>query len=300
MSDNIDLNTIKRNTGAFSFVDQLGSFINNYEFSKTFRDFKLGKDNKYTNIWSAISALGNDYAEVIYSNVIDYIDNVSNVDLCKIKALKSMIAVLGVDYQIVTDMASMPVEILNLMDILSINKHYLLDNKTFCEEFKQQLSVYNDGACILSSENHELSNEISADISSYATISSYLDNDAYKDFLYTIYYKTLEKYVKLQYADAENGLSTQYKYIYEYIYEQLMHHNSVDDNANTNDAHKNAINDLKIKYRLYNFDYETIVDNIEDGRDLIDNYSEYQQAILSTEIDYRKSTYSYNLKEGNT
>ena len=136
-SQTVDLNAIKRNTQSFSFVDQLGSFINNYEFSKSFKDFKLGKDNKYTNIWSVISVLGNDYAEVIYSNVIDYINNVSNVDLCKIKALRSMITVLGVDYQIVADIANMPIELLNLMDILSINKHYLLDNKTFCDEFKE-------------------------------------------------------------------------------------------------------------------------------------------------------------------
>ena len=299
-SQTVDLNAIKRNTQSFSFVDQLGSFINNYEFSKSFKDFKLGKDNKYTNIWSVISALGNDYAEVIYSNVIDYINNVSNVDLCKIKALRSMITVLGVDYQIVTDIANMPVELLNLMDILSINKHYLLDNKTFCDEFKEQLSIYNDGTCFLSTENNELSNEISSDISSYVAISSYLDNDVYKDFLCTVYYKTLEKYVKLQYADAENGLSTQYKYIYEYISESLTKHNSTEEDKSTSDenAHTTAINELKAKYRLYNFDYETIVDNIEDGRDSLDNYSEYQQDILSTEIDFRKSTYAYNLKEG--
>lgn len=130
----------------------------------------------------------------------------------------------------------------------------------------------------MSTENNELSNEISSDISSYVAISSYLDNDVYKDFLCTVYYKTLEKYVKLQYADAENGLSTQYKYIYEYISESLTKHNSTEEDKSTSDenAHTTAINELKAKYRLYNFDYETIVDNIEDGRDSLDNYSEYQ------------------------
>jgi hypothetical protein len=73
-------------------------------------------------------------------------------------------------------------------------------------------------------------------------------------------------------------LSTQYKYIYEYISESLTKHNSTEEDKSSNDedAHTTAINELKTKYRLYSFDYETIVDNIEDGRDSLDNYSEYQ------------------------
>ena len=100
----------------------------------------MSATNKYSYIWEVLSAIGGDYAETIYENVLNYIDNVANVDLCKVKDLQSMITVLGIDYNIINDVQSMPVEIVNMIDILSINKHYLLDNHTFASAFAAELS----------------------------------------------------------------------------------------------------------------------------------------------------------------
>lgn len=49
-------------------------------------------------LWNVLSAIGNEYGQVIYENVLNYINNAANVDLCKVKALKSMADILGLKY----------------------------------------------------------------------------------------------------------------------------------------------------------------------------------------------------------
>jgi len=214
----IKIDNIKRNSRDFSFVDTLGSFINNFEFSEGYRKFQeSGEHTKEGYIWAAISAIGGNYAETIYENVLNYIDNVSNVDLCKVKNLQSMIKILGIDYNVINDVEAMPVELVNLIDILSINKHYLVDNKafadafisrvsdaaptvpssdigTFASSFIQEISAYDNGKCFISADFYST---LSTDVSSkydpvtgdlidaeevqrdYKEVSSYLDNDKY-------------------------------------------------------------------------------------------------------------------------
>jgi hypothetical protein len=73
---------------------------------------------------------------------LNYIDNVSNVDLCKIKALQSMLNIIGVKYNVLDTFDKIPIEIANLMDILSINRSYLLQSNKFNNEFIEELSSY--------------------------------------------------------------------------------------------------------------------------------------------------------------
>lgn len=214
----INIDNIKRNSHGFSFVDTLGSFINNYEFSEGYRKFQESGDaTKEGYIWAAISAIGGNYAETIYENVLNYIDNVSNVDLCKVKNLQSMIKILGIDYNIINDVEAMPIELVNLIDILSINKHYLTDNKcfreafmsrvssvvpavpsedagTFASSFMSELSAFDEGKCFVSADFYStLSSDIgpkydafSGEVieakevqKSFGEVSAYLDNEKY-------------------------------------------------------------------------------------------------------------------------
>lgn len=304
MSDTINTSNIKRNSRDFSFVDSLGSFIQNYEFSRGYDEFKqVSATNKYSYIWEVLSAIGGDYAETIYENVLNYIDNVANVDLCKVKDLQSMITVLGIDYNIINDVQSMPVEIVNMIDILSINKHYLLDNHTFASAFAAELSQYNEGKLFLSAKQDELSDtfDLSSSIydeqglfakvqlSDYTQQDSYLDNDKYKDFLTDLFKQMLDKHVYMQYADAEESLSTEHTYIYEYIAQKLIAKNNLA--ANVNDTYDEQIKTLKLKYRLENFKQDEIVDDIEDGNDYIEKYNQYEQEVLSAEIERREAVY---------
>lgn len=104
------------------------SFVNNLEFKKGYEFFRKGQDNQKAHIWDCLSAIGDDLGEIIYANVVDYVDYVSNVDLCKVKSLRSMMKNLGFNYTIFDNMGEMPLEIINLMDVLSINKKYLLNS----------------------------------------------------------------------------------------------------------------------------------------------------------------------------
>lgn len=327
----INIDNIKRNSHGFSFVDTLGSFINNYEFSEGYRKFQESGDaTKEGYIWAAISAIGGNYAETIYENVLNYIDNVSNVDLCKVKNLQSMIKILGIDYNIINDVEAMPIELVNLIDILSINKHYLTDNKcfreafmsrvssvvpavpsedagTFASSFMSELSAFDEGKCFVSADFYStLSSDIgpkydefSGEVieagefqKSFGEVSAYLDNEKYYQFLTSTYRQVLTSYVFMQYADAEAGLSTTNQFIYEYISDKLLAKNNA--TTSTDDSYDKQIRDLKIKYRLEKFKQDEVVDAIENGQDSLDRYNAYQQIVLKKEIERRSASYPYD------
>jgi len=88
----------------------------------------LKKHTKDAYIWNALSAASEDIGQALYSNVRHYIDNVSNVDTCKIKSLKSMLNMVGLNYLIIDKVQYYPIEIQALMDLLTINKKNLLNN----------------------------------------------------------------------------------------------------------------------------------------------------------------------------
>lgn len=185
-------------------------------------------------MWSVLSVIGGDYANVIYENVLNYIDNVANVDLCKVKCLRSMMQVLGVDIDMLDVLSQMPVEVVNLVDILSVNKKYILDSKTFTSQFHDIIMKYDYGKCVVASLSNDMSSELSCaqklndkasiygasedmldvHLSDYSTQEWHLDNDGYKTLLVDIFKQLIESNVYMQYADAENSLSTTHTYIY--------------------------------------------------------------------------------------
>ena len=125
------INLISRNSNDFNFVEALGDFINNMKFKAGNNEFLSKQNTKDAYIWSTLSAIGDQYADVVYENVLNYLDNASNVDLCKVKALQSMIQVVGLKYDVFDTFKSIPVEVANLIDVLSINKSYLLRSNVF-------------------------------------------------------------------------------------------------------------------------------------------------------------------------
>ena len=151
MNDQIEYikNTYQKNTNDLSFTDTIGSFINNREFSKGYDDFKNGNVNERSYIFSALSAIGQEFGERLYSDVIHYVDNVANVDTCKIKALKSMMYFLGIEYKVISNLDLFPVELLDLMDVLSLNPKFLPYTDKLKPEF---VNVLIDDGIIISSD----------------------------------------------------------------------------------------------------------------------------------------------------
>jgi len=74
-------------------------------------------------------------------NVRDYIDNVTDVDVCKVKALASMMKIVGLQYSMLDKIGAYPIEVKSLIDILSIKKKYLLDNKFIKQDFIDAMSA---------------------------------------------------------------------------------------------------------------------------------------------------------------
>ena len=290
------LSSIRRNANSFSFIDALGSFINNSNFKQGYNQFKVGRDTKDAYIWKTLSCIGEEYGEVIYENVLNYIDNAANVDLCKVKALQSMMQIVGIDYDVLHSFEAIPVEIANLIDILSINRKYLLQSNVFKDAFIEQLLA--DG--IIERNKHDISqlstvvDIAKVDDGTITDNSLVIDDDRYQQFLEQLYYQVLNNFVFLKYADAENGLriDTQYTYIYEYIQNELLSHtNALATQQRT--QYDKDISELKIKYNIgKSFNQEAIVDSIENGYDSLSNYNTYEQQLLKYEIQYRQSTYS--------
>jgi len=282
---------VKKNSDNFSFIDALGSFVTNAKFKRGYDQFAAGRTNEKTFIWDALSAIGSDYAETVYENVLNYIDNVSNIDLCKIKALKSIMQITGVDYSLVDDIKSIPLEVLNLLDLLSVNKKYLLNSRVFNERFRTELS----SACTSLYEPYstvDLASSISTDVggtgntalSDITEQNRYLDDSKYRRFVYNQYQNLLSANVFSKYADSENDLNSKYEYIYEYIADDLTGTYDTKQTEQTSQHDKDMLV-TKIKCNVdTSFDAAEIVDSIEQGDDSLDNYGIQEQAVLSAEI----------------
>lgn len=99
---------IKKYTNEFSFTDTIGDFVINEKFKTGLTELKSGYNNKNTYIWEVLSVMNTDISETIYENVLNYIDNISNVDTCKIPSLRSMLKQIGVEYSLFSTYNDIP------------------------------------------------------------------------------------------------------------------------------------------------------------------------------------------------
>lgn len=132
---------VKFDTSEYSTVSALGSFINNNDFAKGFIDFQNGDTGtSRAFVYGVLSAVGDQIGETVYSNVKNYIDFVSNVDLCRVRALRSMFQMLGFDNTVLDCIDGLPLEIVNLLDILSIDKSRLLKTSILASGFMDHVA----------------------------------------------------------------------------------------------------------------------------------------------------------------
>ena len=78
----------------------------------------------------------------MYDNLKRYISYVADIDVCKVKSLKSMLKLFGFNYTIFDRFESIPQEIAELIDILSINRRFLTKDGWLKPEVVQLLSSY--------------------------------------------------------------------------------------------------------------------------------------------------------------
>lgn len=188
-----------------------------------------------------------------------------------------MLKLFGFDYTIFDSLGAIPVEILDLMNVLSINKKYLLNSTLVSDSLKSDLSangvVYDSGrtklSCIFSSGALSSANEKPA----------VLSDDLYYSYVKRIYRDALSGFLTLTHnVNDMNGNKIDNLYIYK-------------DNLSADVLTDQYLeSDLSAKRKLnvpVSFNQREIVNNIEDGLDSIDNYKYPYTQVIQEEIDRR-------------
>lgn len=206
-SSSIIADAIERNVNCFSATKTMASLVGNQGFSSGACDFFSGHSTNNSGVWQSLSAIADGLGEDIYSNVLNYIDNVSNVDVCKVRSLRSMMLAIGAKYLVVDKIQFYPIEVQSLIDILSINKKYLLNNQFIKSSFIDALcesgvaylsntvlsSPYVVSCEYDSSENPILSTVLSANATSISSSLDYyvFDNTTFEKAVESILHKFL-------------------------------------------------------------------------------------------------------------
>lgn len=177
-TDSLIEENVRRAADDFSFVDTAASLANNRGFLEGYRHFKLGQEDNKSYVWEALSAIGNSTAEVIYNNVINFVDNASNIDLCKVTALQSILSGFGLQYNVIDSYELLPDEVKQLVDVLSINKKYLLKSDVLKQSLVDDLST-----------------------NIYDTDSGYIDNTKYESYLSILFTNLIGSVIDSIYVD---------------------------------------------------------------------------------------------------
>lgn len=269
----------------FSMSETLGSFINNRKFSEGHVQFMDGEHNSKTYVWEALSAIGDDLGQVIYGNVLNYIDKVSNVETCKVQSLDSMMKEIGLEYGIFDIVRKFPYGILDMMDIFSIDRKYLLRDGLLKDEFISRLQEASATYELSSDEQVSaymeqiLSGEASANYSLDTTI---LDQDLYdqlrirmfEDFILGNLLQTVNVDIRLS---GLNKAVTSAVYVFPAAIQDRKSGAFLKDADMAEFKRKNEIT----------ADQVAIVDRIEDGYDRLDMYQGATRELLDMEIERR-------------
>lgn len=309
---------IQKTTGSFSFTDALGGFVNNREFSKGYYDFKQGANTSEAFIWQILSCIGEHVGNVVYSNILEYVDNICNIDVCKIKSLKSILNSFGLKYPVIDNIDTIPMEIQNVIDVLSINKRYLLSSGIVSDKLLNELncakynilSLDNIKDVIPESEYNQLSGVYDSISSNFTEkvaknirINDTIDDSIYEAYLSVIFRNLITSIVSLPYAESVDYLvedtdgkmvlpdclsASEYKFwpIYK-TYGSVI--NKTEEKESLVSEQDESINKLKIKNNLIYFNEKAIVTNIYNGKDSLDNYNGTELEILELEIKNREA-----------
>lgn len=328
---------IGRNVNGFSFTQELINNVNNFDFKKSaYQALSAENDTEESYIWTALSnivetitsydetaykdndnetpnhvitentpaILYQNIAESFEDHILNYIDNVSNIDICKIKSLQSMIQQLGINYTLFDKLKLMPIQILNLIDILSIKKEYLINDKKlkplFTKLLQSEVSSL-DGVEEASLQNTvsaltetRLSSVISADTEVYplsnlldtisVDYSSYIDNDKLYNFTSALYKIVLSNFCNLRYNNSTNK-------IFVALSDNIELSNFTLENTNEEEISK--LNAFRLKYNIdKDFNSSNELDSVENGLSSFQDYTIHEQYLLSSELAYRQQPLS--------
>lgn len=304
-------NKLNRNSEKFSFVDTVAELAQNREFTKGYDELvkrlqetqgDLDKClNEKTFLWYSLSALGNLISETIYENVLNYVNNVANINVCKVKALDSICQVLGVNSKnLLKDINNYPPEIIHLIDLFSINHDYLY-NKDFLDNPSYIDLYYKTTDEVDAAKISELADDqyAPADTLANSIEKRVFNKEKYEQYVHDTFYNLLVSNIKAKYSNEPDE---------QYILSNLRgglnaaitidRYGKVDEYCISKENLLDTIYVEDIEYfkKKYNidpsFDTIKIADRIENGLDYIENYNSAQLSAINLVFTFRSQPYT--------
>ena len=301
--ENADL--VKKNSNNFSFVKEVIDEVNNDGFKSGVKEFfrdlsglntpgSATENGAKSYIWNAISAVADDVGETLYSNVLNYIENVADIDTCTTKALQSMVQILGTKYSILDGLSSVPQELIDLIDVFSMRRECLLSSKyvssTLASILAQKSSI-ELSATTISGQNVAIANNQSiaainnyrhenlsdnAELSAPLSITQYVGAEELDRFMRDTFVSTIRHFVDLPYGKMLDD-----KPIREVLSNEILLSGFTLPNK-----YQSKIDIYKTKWHIPpEFNPEEEQKKIENGLSTIDDYQLKFQTVLSIEQD---------------
>lgn len=302
---------VAKNDNSFSFISTAFDLVGNKEFKAAEYDVLCSNvENRNTYVWQALSAVGEKIGTAVHESILNYIDNVANIDTCNVRALQSMIKTIGTNYTTLKDINSFPLEVQNYIDIFSLQRELLLNSekikKTLAD--KIQISATFDSTQLpsavlcaneISTERAKLLAEDSTkEISSnwfsdnqHVEMSSgmHIDDDKLDCVISSALYDLLMDKLHITYNDASNT----------YVFQEISTNILTDDfEIRKLDCYKSNIdsiaNDMN-KYAIANsFNVQQAADNILNMISSYDDYSKGEQIVINDELKLRSLPFKQN------
>jgi len=249
-----DYTNIKKYGDAFSFTSKLADYSINPDWKSGYE--AIANPNIYSDykfLWQTVSASCEDIGGDIYKKILNYIDNISNIDTCEIHALQSFAKMYGFNESLLFMNFSFPNEILELVNVFSINKAYL------------------------TGPNSVLTPTSITDI---AALSG--DDAAYIQYINGVIYNTLLDFCNLQYRVDEltQGVTT-----------TIWQNNTAKYSVNLFSPDNGVDSSIMLKKIALNvpmyFPERQYADNIQNGTMNIINFTAAEQVIINMELARR-------------
>lgn len=275
---------ISKSTADFSFTNEILNNVNNIDFLKTVNVENISSvGNQYNHIYQALSAISDILGEKIYEDILNYIDNVGNVDICKTKALQSILDIFGISYSTFNVLKMLPIDLLKLLDILSITPKYLLNSEKIHSEFVKILS----SNILVSADG--LQNKVEDTLLSIDNPKclEYIDIEKLDSCISTIYKNHIESAILSTYYDNQILSSRIIDNTYT-NYVENNHQISIREKQYDDEILK-----IKTKYKIpLSFNEILEVDNIDNGLKKLEDFDQQHQEILKIEINRRLDAYN--------
>lgn len=256
MSDDNWLDINKRGD-TFSITSKLADYVINPDWKDGYIGYNNpSMHNDYKFLWGTISASCEDIGSEIYKKIANYINNISNIDTCEIHSLYSFAKMYGYNESLLFTNFTLPTEILELVNIFSLNKAYITGPN----------SILNNTSKIL--------------------LQSLSGNDIeYVNYIKDIFYNTLYTFCNMKYR--ENELEDSFDNPDGIIWRNNIPKYTV--NLFKNDSGTDSdilLKKISLSVPMY-FPERYNVDEIQKGNKKLTDFSVTEQIILNMELDRR-------------